>query len=151
MTSTGDVATHPHQHGVDRWQRVGQISGWIAAVGLLAVTVSGVWLYVNYQPTAAAVFSDIGSTNRSPQGLFLPWDQMALQAVTVGTNMSGFSAIFDQEDITFVLIDGSEVSVATLRRWLVAHLFLGGLAVLAVLAPLTGRAVKGSAAISEQG
>jgi quinol-cytochrome oxidoreductase complex cytochrome b subunit len=199
MTSTEDVSADPHHQGVDGWQRVGRISGWIAAVGLVAVTVSGVWLYLNYQPTAATAFSDIGSTNRSVQwqaghrvssivsavallicsgvvavrygmrrrlyglatvvvfaiaaysGSFLPWDQMALQAITVGTNMSGFSAIFDQEDITFLLIDGSEVSVASLRRWLVAHLFLGGLSVLAVLVPLAGGVAKGSGAASAHG
>lgn len=54
-------------------------------------------------------------------GLLLPWDQLALWAVTVGTNYQGmFGAAFD-DDVRFVLLNGVEISQATLAFWLVVH------------------------------
>ncbi len=54
-------------------------------------------------------------------GTLLPWDQLALWAVTVGTNYQGmFGAAFD-DDVRFVLLNGAEISQATLALWLVVH------------------------------
>lgn len=60
-------------------------------------------------------------------GLFLPWDQLALRSVTVGTDIRGYTAAFD-EDVRFALINGVEVSTSTLRRWFLGHLAAGFLA-----------------------
>ena len=38
-------------------------------------------------------------------GYLLPWDQLALWAVTVGTNMMGYTPVFGQE-VRFVLLGG---------------------------------------------
>jgi quinol-cytochrome oxidoreductase complex cytochrome b subunit len=54
-------------------------------------------------------------------GTLLPWDQLALWAVTVGSDMSGFRPILDDSQVRFVLIGGSEVSTATVRFWLAVH------------------------------
>jgi quinol-cytochrome oxidoreductase complex cytochrome b subunit len=57
-------------------------------------------------------------------GYLLPWDQLALWAVTVGTNMMGFTPVFGQE-VRFVLLGGAEIGSETLLRWYVLHvLFL---------------------------
>jgi quinol-cytochrome oxidoreductase complex cytochrome b subunit len=57
-------------------------------------------------------------------GYLLPWDQLALWAVTVGTNMGGFVPIFGDQ-VKFLLLGAFEVSQATLLRFYVAHvLFL---------------------------
>jgi quinol-cytochrome oxidoreductase complex cytochrome b subunit len=53
-------------------------------------------------------------------GYLLPWDQLALWAVTVGTNMAGFSPVIG-EQIKFALLAGVEVTGATLLRSYVLH------------------------------
>ncbi len=57
-------------------------------------------------------------------GYLLPWDQLALWAVTVGTNMAGFVPVIGDQ-VKFALLSGSEVTANTLLRWYVLHvLFL---------------------------
>ncbi len=57
-------------------------------------------------------------------GYLLPWDQLALWAVAVGTNMMGYTPVFGQE-VRFVLLGGAEIGSETLLRWYVLHvLFL---------------------------
>ncbi|MGN6694782.1 MAG: cytochrome b N-terminal domain-containing protein [Aquihabitans sp.] len=54
-------------------------------------------------------------------GVLLPWDQIALWKVTVGTNLSGYRPLFDDDTARFVLIGGSEVSLGTIRTVLAVH------------------------------
>ena len=57
-------------------------------------------------------------------GYLLPWDQLALWAVTVGGNMAGFVPVFGDQ-VTFALLGGVEITGATLLRFYVLHvLFL---------------------------
>src|SRR5207237_688974 len=63
-------------------------------------------------------------------GRLLPWDQLALWSVTVGTNISGYSPIV-REQIRFALVDRAEIERGTLVRWLVVHIVLGLTAVAA--------------------
>jgi quinol-cytochrome oxidoreductase complex cytochrome b subunit len=57
-------------------------------------------------------------------GYLLPWDQLAVWAVTVGSNMAGFTPVFGDQ-VTFVLLGGIRVTADTLLRWYVLHvLFL---------------------------
>src|SRR5205085_1280336 len=56
-------------------------------------------------------------------GYLLPWDQLALWAVTVGTNMMGYTPVFGQQ-VRFVLLSGVEISSETLLRWYVLHVLL---------------------------
>ncbi len=72
-------------------------------------------------------------------GQFLPWDQLALWAVTVGTNMSGFEPVFS-DDVRFVLIDGTEMTTRQIRIWLGVHV---------VLVPLL--AIAGAAFVQKRG
>jgi quinol-cytochrome oxidoreductase complex cytochrome b subunit len=53
-------------------------------------------------------------------GYLLPWDQLALWAVTVGTNMAGFVPVVGGQ-VKFALLAGIEVSAATLLRFYVLH------------------------------
>ncbi len=53
-------------------------------------------------------------------GYLLPWDQLALWAVTVGTNMAGFVPVMGNQ-VKFALLAGVEVSAATLLRFYVLH------------------------------
>ena len=53
-------------------------------------------------------------------GYLLPWDQLAIWAVTVGTNMMGYTPVFGRQ-LKFILVGGLEVGPATLIRWYVLH------------------------------
>ena len=73
-------------------------------------------------------------------GYLLPWDQLALWAVKVGSRSEGvaWDAAFSG-DVRFILIGGTEVTQGTYRLWLVVHagvLAAAFAAVLAVLARL---------------
>ena len=57
-------------------------------------------------------------------GYLLPWDQLALWAVTVGTDVGGYELLWT-DDVRFVLLGGVEVGTSTLRWWMVVHLVLG--------------------------
>ncbi len=50
----------------------------------------------------------------------MPWDQLGIWAVTVGTNMAGATP-FVGEQTRFLLIGGYEISDSTLVRWYVLH------------------------------
>lgn len=53
-------------------------------------------------------------------GYLLPWDQLALWAVTVGSNMAGFVPVVGDQ-VKFALLAGPEVSANTLLRFYVLH------------------------------
>ena len=53
-------------------------------------------------------------------GYLLPWDQLALWAVTVGTNMGGYTPVFGDQ-VSFVLLGGIQVGGPTLLRFYVLH------------------------------
>jgi len=53
-------------------------------------------------------------------GYLLPWDQLSLWAVTVGTNMMGYTPVFGSQ-IQYVLIGGATIGDATGLRWYVLH------------------------------
>lgn len=56
-------------------------------------------------------------------GYLLPWDQLALWAVTVGTSIAGFVP-FIGDEAQKMLLGGSQVGSATLLRFYVLHVVL---------------------------
>jgi quinol-cytochrome oxidoreductase complex cytochrome b subunit len=56
-------------------------------------------------------------------GYLLPWDQLSLWAVTVGTNMMGYSPVFGSS-VKYVLLGSREISGETLLRWYVLHVLM---------------------------
>lgn len=63
-------------------------------------------------------------------GYLLAWDQLALYAVTVGTDIRGVLEPFSDE-VKFVLLGGAEITASTYRSWVLVHLValpLAGLA-----------------------
>jgi quinol-cytochrome oxidoreductase complex cytochrome b subunit len=91
----------------------------IAAVLLLVGGRAGRWRWIGLPILVAAV---------SYTGYLLPWDQLALWAVTVGTNLDGYGALFGDQ-VKFVIIDGVEISPGTLISWLLVHMLVLGPAV----------------------
>jgi len=53
-------------------------------------------------------------------GYLLPWDQLSIWAVTVGTNLAGYSPLIANQ-VRFLLLGGLEVGPNTLLRWYVLH------------------------------
>ncbi len=56
-------------------------------------------------------------------GYLLPWDQLALWAVTVGTNMMGYSPMLGNQ-VRFALLGSKEIGTETLLRWYVLHVLM---------------------------
>ncbi len=56
-------------------------------------------------------------------GYLLPWDQLALWAITVGTNMAGATppSEYVGKYVRFALLGGYEVGQSTLIRWYTLH------------------------------
>jgi quinol-cytochrome oxidoreductase complex cytochrome b subunit len=66
-------------------------------------------------------------------GRFLPFDQLALWAVTVGTNYSkGYVDIFSGDLVRDVRVNGHVMSVDTFSRWFYAHTVLMPIVLLAL-------------------
>jgi len=53
-------------------------------------------------------------------GYLLPWDQLSIWAVTVGTSLAGYSPLVATQ-VKFILLGGVEVGPNTLLRWYVLH------------------------------
>ncbi len=53
-------------------------------------------------------------------GYLLPWDQLAIWAVTVGTSLAGYVPLVANE-VKFILLGSVEVGPETLLRWYVLH------------------------------
>jgi quinol---cytochrome c reductase cytochrome b subunit, bacillus type len=51
------------------------------------------------------------------------WDQLSQWAVTVGTNLVGYTPVFGSQ-VRFVLIGGVEIGDDTLLRWCVLHVLM---------------------------
>src|SRR5438270_12993437 len=56
-------------------------------------------------------------------GYLLPWGQLALWAVTVGTNMMGYTPVFGQQ-VAFALLGGGEIGTETLLRCSGLHVLM---------------------------
>ena len=56
-------------------------------------------------------------------GYLLPWDQLSMWAVAVGTNMMGYTPVFGDQ-VRFVLLGGKEIGAETLLRWYVLHVLM---------------------------
>jgi quinol-cytochrome oxidoreductase complex cytochrome b subunit len=74
-------------------------------------------------------------------GYLLPRDQLALWAVTVGTDLRGYTVLWHSE-VRFVLIGGKEIGTSTLLRWVFIHLVLGASGLM--LAGVAGRRLRTS-------
>ena len=72
----------------------------------------------------SATFSVVSAACSSFTGYLLPWDQLAIWAVTVGGNMAGYTPVIGAQ-AKFGLFAGLEATTATLLRFYVLHvLFL---------------------------
>jgi quinol-cytochrome oxidoreductase complex cytochrome b subunit len=117
----------------------------------ILLTITGIFLMFYYRPTSPQAYMDIQALstdvafgqlvrNMHRWGAhlmvltvflhmarvfyLLPWDQLALWAVTVGSNMGSYAPLVGDQ-VSFGLIGGVQITPDTLLRWYVLHvLFL---------------------------
>jgi quinol-cytochrome oxidoreductase complex cytochrome b subunit len=104
----------------------------VGAVGWSVVARRHAWV------GAAALL--VGVAAAAISGFMLAWDQIALWAVSVGTDVRGIWWVAFDDEVRFVIVDGSEVSQAAYRNVVGAHLLLTG--VLAASVVLTARSIS---------
>lgn len=126
-------------------RRLHQVSSLLAVNVALAAAVLGV-ARRRQVPGLLAVPVLVLVCVASFTGFLLPWDQVALWAVTVGANHSGVVDLFG-DHYRFVVIGSVEVSLATYRFWAIVHLVAVPL-VAVVLAVLVVRRFRRSPAPS---
>ena len=66
-------------------------------------------------------------------GFLLPWDQLALSAVTVGSEVRGYRVLFEPT-VRFVILGGVEISPGTIIRWFLIHVLVLGPALVGLVA-----------------
>lgn len=103
----------------------------------LAGTGIALAIRMRHRPWALAA-TDVGTVAAGATTLLSPlvmWDQLALNAVTVGSNIRGlWWPLAHGEELRFLIIDGAEIGVATYQRWLVVNIVAVVVACAALLA-----------------
>ena len=143
VPTAGDAWLSSHvPSGSEGWIRTThRVTG--AATVLLAATMLVLVVVLRIRTGARGVVAGVGvlvaAFAASLTGYLLPWNQLALWAVTVGDELRGTQATFRGE-VKYVLIGSREVSPATYRFWAITHVALGVLVVAAAfLVWLRGR------------
>jgi quinol-cytochrome oxidoreductase complex cytochrome b subunit len=127
-----DVAFGPFIRNMHRWAAHGMVI-------TVMLHMFRVFLTGSYKPPrefnwAIGVILLLLTFLLSFTGYLLPWDQLAIWAVTVGTNMARATPLLGHEgpfgpqlglrpdnDVRFVLLGGTTVGAATLLRFYVLH------------------------------
>jgi quinol-cytochrome oxidoreductase complex cytochrome b subunit len=135
----------PVQSGVRIGHRVAAFSlvpSLLVATVLVAASLArrpggGGWRHLLYP--ASIAFALVASAT----GFLLPWDQLALWAVTTGRDYQGFTWLIDDRRYTvrFAIAGGAEVSNSLLRTLLVVHV-VGGVLVIGAVATVTAQALR---------
>lgn len=93
----------------------------LTAVATGAVLAVGAWRTASrWRGVAIGVAMGVASFAASFTGYLLPWDQLALWAVEVGSNLRGYPPLFDST-VRFVLSGGVELRPSTVLWWLFVH------------------------------
>ncbi|QXC61766.1 hypothetical protein KSP35_02675 [Aquihabitans sp. G128] len=109
-------------HDVQRIHRLTAVLavGTSVVAGILLVAEKGI---VGWHRLAEAVSLPLLAGAALITGVLLPWDQLALWSVEVGTDIKGYGFLFGDR-VRFVLLGGSEISLGALRSGFAGHLIL---------------------------
>jgi quinol-cytochrome oxidoreductase complex cytochrome b subunit len=100
------------------------------SVVLLAVVAALGWSYrIGRRAWVGPAVLLVLVLSASVSGNLLPYEQVALQAVTVGEPLEGIWFVAFDEGVRFVLVGGTEVSQAQYRMVVLAHFALAAAAV----------------------
>ena len=117
--------------GLPEWTRL--LHHWIAILTVPTALVAGMLSSLRlvtrrrWQEPAAAAGLLVAALVGLATGFRLPWDQLALWAVTRGDIYVGYGSLLDG-DVRFVLTDRGEEAPATVITWLVVHTVAGAVA-----------------------
>ncbi len=106
-----------------------RLASWLAvptAIAAGVVVAVGGWARVR-RWGGAALGAGIAITTLAGSftGFLLPWDQLALWAVTIGHDAAGYRILFG-DSVRFVLLRGVELGPDTVIRWLLIHMLVVG-------------------------
>jgi quinol-cytochrome oxidoreductase complex cytochrome b subunit len=65
-------------------------------------------------------------------GYLLPWDALSYWAITVGTNIGGYTPYIGKQ-VNFLLLGGYQIDQPTLIRWYTLHVFFLPIAIIALM------------------
>ncbi len=82
---------------------------------------------------AAATGFAVLALATSITGYLLPWDQIALYAVTIGSNFHGAWDAAFSDQVRFVIVNSTEIAQTTYRNWFVVHAFVLPIALTVIL------------------
>src|SRR6266536_2964063 len=139
LVMMGNVFLHLHPVKVSR-QAMKITYTWcmggISFFLFLLLTITGVFLMFYYIPSTSLAYQNINELNwvvgvllffvtlfLSFTGYLLPWDQIAIWAITVGTNLAPYTPLLG-DPVYKVLVGGGAVGQATLIRFYVGHVIL---------------------------
>jgi quinol-cytochrome oxidoreductase complex cytochrome b subunit len=130
-----DVPFGMFQRNMHRWAAHAMVI--MAWIHMARVFLTGSYRRPRQFNWTIGVFLLVTTLLLSFTGYLLPWDQLALWAVTVGTNMAAATPLIGHEgpfaeasgvtaesDVRAALLGGSEVGAAALLRFYVLHCFL---------------------------
>jgi len=109
---------------VSTLRAVHRVGGSLFLAAIVAYAVAGIGLLVaRHRPAATAfpVLAVVVAAFASFSGYLLPWDQLSLHAVTVGTNIRGYRRILRGTNINYVLVGRTEIGTAAFSRWYWVH------------------------------
>jgi quinol-cytochrome oxidoreductase complex cytochrome b subunit len=146
----GEVFLQPTsvQRSVEWVQREDTAAAALTVLGLLAAVACVVALVRSRRPAwlVAALTGLLAAGTGLLSGLTataVRWDQVGLWAVTVGADIRGYRAPFDNDLVRFTIVDGSEVAPADQRLMVGLHLGAALIGLSAVLVGLVVAAVWG--------
>lgn len=136
------------QRSVDRVHREDLAAATVIVLGVLAAVACVVALVRSRRvawivgAVAGLVAAGAGALSAATASA-VRWDQLALWAVTVGTDIRGYRAPFDSDLVRFAVVDGREVAPADQRLMVALHLGAPLLGLVAVVIGLVAGAVWG--------
>jgi quinol-cytochrome oxidoreductase complex cytochrome b subunit len=109
----------------------------VPAVGALAIASIGFFLARrNRAPIALPLLAGAATLAAAFTGYLLPWDQLALWAVTVGADMRGYGPILRHHEVKYVILGSREIDIATFSRWFWTHTVVLPVVIVAILIAL---------------
>ena len=112
----GQIVRNAH-----RWSA--QLMIVVVAAHMIRVFVSGAYKAPRQFNWVIGMGLFLATLGLSFTGYLLPWDQLALWAVTVGTNIAGFAPLVG-EKFRQALLGGADIGSAALVRFYVLHIYV---------------------------
>jgi hypothetical protein len=141
------VAFGQFMRNLHRWSA--QLMVVVVVIHMLRVFVSGAYKAPRQFNWVLGIGLLLLTLGLSFTGYLLPWDQLSLWAVTVGTNIAGFAPVLG-EKFRQALLGGMDVGSAALLRFYVLHVYVLPALALVVLGVHLWRVRKDGFAVGDR-